>query len=266
MVAFVFSPLSVLIDATANWTPSAASRYVVDNIALHLGHDRVNGTLETVPFKYSWDGALWTLMYEFACYVVVGLGVSILRGGRLLTLGVVLLFAGSTIANFTQLAWGVEESVATVRIFRLMAFFSAGAVLYLMRERIPFSGFLAAGAAAALVVLAWLGAFATTGGLPLAYLLMYLGSVARLQKVGSKNDISYGMYIYAFPIQQLLALSFGKGLPLVVFISLSIVLTVPFAWVSWLLIERHAMKLKRLTARREPDPEGHLQQLAERQT
>ena len=45
--------------------------------------------------------------------------------------------------------------------------------------------------------------------IPLTYLLLYVGSTWRT-RLAAKEDISYGMYIYGWPVQQLLALA-GVG-------------------------------------------------------
>jgi len=77
--------------------------------------------------------------------------------------------------------------------------------------------------------------------------------------VGRKNDYSYGIYIYGFLMQQLFAsLGYNRWgyLP---FSLLSLAAAVACAWLSWHLIERHAMHLKGWTPRlprrrRAPEP------------
>ncbi len=70
-------------------------------------------------------------------------------------------------------------------------------------------------------------------GLPAA--VVALGS---LRSVRLPADISYGLYIYAFPLQQILAgehrLSFATALAV----------TAPFAIASWYLVEKPALRLK----------------------
>ena len=79
----------------------------------------------------------------------------------------------------------------------------------------------------------------------IAYPVIWLGIHLPLQRIGSKNDYSYGLYIFAFPIQSLLVL-WGVGqwgyFPMAL---MSIVCTLPVAVASWWLIERPALKLRR---------------------
>ncbi len=85
--------------------------------------------------------------------------------------------------------------------------------------------------------------FSTLAPLPLAYLLLWLGGVLPT-RVGAKNDISYGVYIYAFPVQQLLALAGVQRFGVIPMMVASTICTIPLAWSSWVLVERPAMRLK----------------------
>jgi peptidoglycan/LPS O-acetylase OafA/YrhL len=84
----------------------------------------------------------------------------------------------------------------------------------------------------------------------IAYPLLWLGIHLPFQKVGSRNDYSYGAYIYAFPVTVLLAIWNVQRWGYPVFILLCIAGTVPFAVASWWLIEKRALSLKRLEWRR----------------
>jgi len=80
----------------------------------------------------------------------------------------------------------------------------------------------------------------------IAYPLLWLGIHLPLQKVGARNDYSYGVYIYAFPITQLLVLWNAERLGYIGFMFLTVLLTAPFAVASWWLIEKWAISLKKL--------------------
>ena len=70
-------------------------------------------------------------------------------------------------------------------------------------------------------------------------------------RLGSTNDISYGVYIYAFPLQQsFAALGLGEATPFAVFALVSLATTIVLAWASWTLVERPTMNLARRMAPR----------------
>ena len=67
-----------------------------------------------------------------------------------------------------------------------------------------------------------------------------------IKSIDRSVDLSYGLYIYAFPIQQMLTLFAVPtlGLPLCLFVTFAI--TLVFAAVSWLMVERPSLSLKAL--------------------
>ena len=99
----------------------------------------------------------------------------------------------------------------------------------------------------------------------IAYPLLWLGVHLPLHRVGARNDYSYGIYIYPFPVTQLLAIwgAWRLGYPL--FSLLCVIGTIPFAVASWWVIEKRALSLKKLDPKATlartlgPKPEGPLQ-------
>ena len=80
----------------------------------------------------------------------------------------------------------------------------------------------------------------------IAYLCLYLGlELARFSRLVLRHDLSYGVYIYAFPIQQALLLSGLGSLGWAAFTCLSIACTLPLAAASWFFVERPAQRFRR---------------------
>ncbi|WP_461048909.1 acyltransferase family protein [Terrabacter koreensis] len=85
---------------------------------------------------------------------------------------------------------------------------------------------------------------------PLAFLLLWLGARVPV-RLGARNDISYGVYLFAFPLQQLMAVAqVPRAVGSFWFAVLSIAVTIPVAWASWLLVEKPSMRLRRLVPTR----------------
>lgn len=243
MVAFVFAPLSTVIgQGRMSWTSGA--EYIVNNIAIKVRQEAVHDTLQNVPYPHVWDGSLWTLIYEFICYLIIGL---VLFSGSLRMQRIVVI----TGFCFFATAWIVIDKIAgrdTGFLFNLTwlaAIFFGGAILAVWRDVIgllPWAGVLCIGLA---LVASRIGMFPVLGALPVAYACVWLGASLPLWKIGRRNDISYGVYIYAFPVQQLLCLRGATRWSPAVDVLVTTAITAALAAASWFLVERPALNQKK---------------------
>lgn len=243
LTAFLLAPVAARTDGAGPWSLSDAVRYVVRNALLYQPPFGIGNTLRAAPYPDAWNGSLWTLFYEFAAYLVVGalLTLPFLRRHAPALFG--LLVAVTTVAAPT-LHDHLTSSLYKHALF-LGAFFLAGAFMWAVRPFVPLTTPLGLTATAALIVTAMLQPEnATWSALPLAYVLLWLGSALPL-RLFSTNDISYGMYIYAFPIQQMITVTTGNRNPYILMVS-AMLATSAVAYASWRLVERPALRLKKL--------------------
>lgn len=91
MVAFVFAPLAASLPGGGTYSPTEGAGYVLRNSALYISQFGIPGTLPDANFPESWNGALWTLFYEFMCYIGIGLLVT-MTPKKLLPAAVTLIF------------------------------------------------------------------------------------------------------------------------------------------------------------------------------
>ena len=265
VIAFVFAPIAAAVENGPDHLLSGGLLKFVGSNGLLNHVEGLGGTLSNVPYAGSWDGSLWTLFYEFACYLILGtvfaLPVVRRRPERCLW----VLFAGSLAITFAvyELHRGVPFRLAWLAY--LGTYFWAGALLFVYAQRVRMNAVVPVAAVLTLAVACWSAHVEVLSAIPLAYLVLWLGAVLPLTRIGRKNDISYGVYIYAFPVQQLLVLAGANALGLTAYIVLAIVATVPLAVASWFLIERPAIGLKRyspasfLPTRFRPEPELRLE-------
>ena len=246
IVAFVFAPVSQLLDPSAVWDPVSSVTFVARNLLLYppapFAQPGIADTLANVPYPLLWDGPLWTLFWEGMCYLGIGIAASILPRKALplaALVGFVLLTAVSLAG-----AWGAPVPEIALRVIPLVLSFFGGMLVLLYGDRIRQNALTIAIAIAIVVAAVLLGLAPSLAPLPLAYLLLVLGNVLPLTKVGAKYDLSYGVYIYAWPVQQMLALAGAAALPLPVYILLVVAGTLPLAFLSCVLIERPALRLK----------------------
>lgn len=186
------------------------------------------------------NASLWTIPVECTMYaVVVALGLlGVIRKKSAL----LLLIAANLLLWF---AFYHDPALSKVR-FTL--YFLIGAYLAVHYSHIRYDG-----VTALFLMLALVAAAATPAGPFLAlvaipYTLLWFAGlqVPALNRFGTHGDFSYGVYIYAYPVQQTIVLFVGPSLPLWLFCLLSIGITFPLAYLSWNLIEKRALALKQV--------------------
>jgi peptidoglycan/LPS O-acetylase OafA/YrhL len=140
--------------------------------------------------------------------------------------------------------------------FRMVPYFVAGAIAYFLRYRLPYSRLLAFAMALVMLTASLALPYAWNGPLvhlllcaPAAYLVVWCGvTPLRLPAILKRGDYSYGVYLYAYPIQQvayLTGLDHGEWwLNSIV----SLVLVMPLAMVSWHFIEHPIMRRRSVAA------------------
>lgn len=196
------------------------------------------------------NGSIWTLTYEVGCYVLIGILLlfGVFAKARLLIPIVTALLFGAAIVNVVKpgSVGLLLPLISDQYVVTLTLTFMYGACLALYSHKVPFSNGLAILSAVVLLYTLRHGGFPLLGTAAGAYLLMYLGG--RLPKslhvIGAKNDYSYGIYIYGFLVQQLLAACGVYRLGYMPFVIFSIVGSAVCGYLSWHLIEKRAMALK----------------------
>ena len=130
---------------------------------------------------------------------------------------------------------------------RLVPSFLAGACLYQWSDKIRVNKTLVISSVVFTGVIYWCfsGYARTPFQLVAAYAVLGMGVILKTS-LCRKNDLSYGVYIYAFPVQMMLVLLGSSSLGVPLNILLCSAITVVFAYFSWVYVERPAMGLKSL--------------------
>jgi len=246
VVAFVLAPLSAVIDGSSGWNLPDALTYVLRNAALYppvLAQDTVGGTLADVPYSGIWDQPLWTLFWEGFCYLGIGIAASILPRRALPPTAFVMLVAllAAVLANQAGV---VSFPELITRVSSLAIAFIAGMLLYFFADRIPVNRYVILASLVVLAAAIATGSVQSIGSLAFVYLVMTVGSSLPIRPIPAKNDISYGVYIYGWPVQQFVFVVFGNDVALPVVILGGMAGAVVLAYLSCRFIEQPAMKLK----------------------
>ena len=241
--AFIVSALVAALAAGGEWARYLRSipkqSWVVGIFTLDPSELERSLSFADNPYPRTVNGPMWTIRIEFCCYMAVALVGSV---GFFRRRWLVILFAAFAIclAAFEQ----AFVSGAWTRWARFAAFFSAGSILYLFKDRIPRSAWIALACVAALFLCRYVSFYfiIPTAG---TYLLFYAAYAAPdwMKAIGSKNDISYGLYLYGGVLQQLYyAFAIRGYLPINPWANFATVLPlcILLGWLSWLYIEKPA--------------------------
>jgi peptidoglycan/LPS O-acetylase OafA/YrhL len=249
VTAFVFAPIGAALSS-GRYRFREAVAYICHNFALEDRQHTIPGTLPTWAYP-AWNGSLWTLLHEVGCYVAIGILVVFLGRRAIELWSVVILLLLTAAAIYLPHFDGHVHGL--IRIFvQLAPFFFAGAAIYAMRARIVIRWQYALLAAVVTFCVAIFNLPPVLSAVPAAYALLWMGAVlpAVFQKVGRRNDISYGVYIYAFPVQQLLLLVGATHAGIAPYIVLCVIGTLPLAALSWFAVERPAHRWRHVFDRR----------------
>jgi peptidoglycan/LPS O-acetylase OafA/YrhL len=204
------------------------------------------------------NGSVWSLPIEVAAYVGLALlgPLLVLRGQRRLILAGAT--AGAILVAVAVTRYVLPHPMVVGLAYLLnqtfLVFFIAGGLLYSGRDRVPMRlplfGLAMVGLLVALLAGVMIPVFVF-----LSYGVIYLSTRRGpvLQRFTRLGDPSYGIYIYAYPIQQLFAHLRLAPNEWVLFAEATVV-SVVVGYLSWHLVEKRALEFARRRLRRRAAP------------
>ncbi|MEN9446948.1 MAG: hypothetical protein RJA25_237 [Bacteroidota bacterium] len=226
--------------------------YIPINASLFKLQYAIKGVFEQNPYKNAINGSLWTIGYEFSMYVFIIPLFALKRHSKsvktiIVSAMVVLFFIirilvqGKTnlphIGLLSLDQWchfgllfmsGALLSVIQIEQYSKRTWiFGACIILFFALMRWPYYEFAQYFIFPPIIIIA--GIAATKG-------------IADIGKIF--GDISYGTYIYGFPIQQLLMYYFHFNV--VELLLVSVPMTLLCGWLSWHYVEKHALAKKKI--------------------
>lgn len=254
------------------WNGSDSARsYVEKNMWTGLVQLDIGGTLTHAvavgtAHNGAFDGSLWTLAYEATCYLVIAaLAVTAVlrRAPRFMIAITLLLWFVMLRSIWNNHSLAAPQNINGIALYvpfvshRMGALgssyliylalpFAIGSLFQLYITRVRINDVLGPFCLLVFAATLWVGAYYAVGVPALAYGLMWFAvrSPKPLRKVGRKRDLSYGVYIYAFVVEQILVVYGVNKHGYVLYLAAAFAGTVVLATLSWYAIEAPALKLK----------------------
>jgi peptidoglycan/LPS O-acetylase OafA/YrhL len=271
--ALVLGPLVTTEPSRAYFANPATKAYVIDNTMMQSDY-QLPGVFSANAYPAAVNGSLWTLPLEVKAYLLVALlgVVGLLTRRRVLMVGVAVLGVLACVAAWRASLPGMPYYVASLVDIQaspelvhaaelgsftiyaeLLAAFTIGAACYALRRWIPLRWQFGVCAAAAwgIITIGFHGSKFEMSTVVLGpYLVLCLAylSVRWIKLPRLFGDYSYGIYVYAFPVQQTVSYLAHPSSGWTLF-AISMPITAIVAVASWHLVERRALDLKRRLVR-----------------
>jgi peptidoglycan/LPS O-acetylase OafA/YrhL len=200
------------------------------------------------PYRGAVNGSLWTMPYELRMYAILAstwLLLQMAKKTQRINLPKIII-SGTALSGLFLISSKTGAIESTGPFLHLFFMFFFGASFYVLQKKIALSRPIFWAALIALLLSTLnKSAFNIAYIATLPYILFYIAYVpsGRIRKFNNFGDYSYGLYIYAFPIQQAIAaLIPGASIQAMIIISSGI--TLIFSILSWHIIEKRALGLK----------------------
>lgn len=236
MAVSACGPLEYLADASV-------AKFFLKTVSLSTGAGELPGVFESNPYPSVVNASLWTLKFEMLCYVLLALA-SLTRLFDQPKMALLLPAGWFVAAAFLIQRFGGPADQAE-QFARFWLSFSFGVGLFVFRDRIPVSWVAGAGLAAMVWISLGSGVERVLSPIATGYGALLLGSLPLpgLREFTNRTDLSYGVYIFGWPISQTLVFSMPQITASALVVQTAI-LAAALAWLSWQFVEKPSLKAR----------------------
>ncbi len=239
---FVLGPL-VSTHAPVDYFGNPATwRYLFGATSTLAVDGSLPGVFTNLPVSGVVNLPLWTLKYELAAYVLLtGLAAVSFSSGRIMLPIALIGLALAYLAGRIVFPWPETESFVS-NALHLNLSFLIGASAYVLRRRLPLTPVIAILLFAATYASSGTAFYEVSEKIFIGYGLLWLAFMTPTRSTdwSRYGDVSYGLYIFTFPIQQTFFMLVPELQPLSLF-AVSVLATLPVAYCSWHLIEKPSL-------------------------
>lgn len=221
--------------------------YVPRNLLLYPDQPKIEGIFADNPYK-AINGSLWTIRYEFTCYIILSV-LFLIKSNKLWSK--LLLFCASS-SMYIGYVFFVNElgnlsmfNLIGFEVLQLGTFFVVGSFLASLNIEKLFSKWMVFMTLGILMLSVIFDFYNEVKHLIFSLFVLSLGftTINFMAKFAKYGDMSYGVYIYSFPIQQTLVYFFDLGTYALMFNS--VIFSIVMGYLSWHTIEKQALKRKK---------------------
>lgn len=247
-VLLVIGPLFSQISLLQYFKDPLALKYL-GNVSLFSISYSLPGVFAHTPFPNNVNGPIWTLPHEFVAYLaIIALGMAGLlkkRFGLIISTIAILMLTFIAVRIFRNDALYILN-LQMAPFVRMVAFFGMGSLMYLYRDRIYLCDSLGLAALILVFVSPFIPGQFYIRLLALPYLVIYLAFMKTkfAHKFSRPGDFSYGMYIYAWPVQQSIESASGNKIGPMHLTLFALPIILILAALSWHFIEKPSLRLK----------------------
>ncbi len=256
VIALVFGPIAYLterstLDGYFNLNTQDNYLYFIkSNFFLELKQLNVANLFSKNPYPKVFNGSLWTLIYEFKCYIAVALlGIlGFLNKSSRVVYSVFLFLWFTNCLNHAIPGTSAKliPFLSDTMLLKSALYFFSGSAYFLYSREIAVNNKLFCISLTLLILSFRDNFYVVISPIVLPYLLFWLAYKLPLKKVDKYGDFSYGLYIYAFAVQQMLSLYGINRLGFFVYFILAFFLSFILAVISYFVIEKPCLKLKKI--------------------
>lgn len=219
--------------------------YLPNNLSLYRVQYNIVGIFTKNPYPNAINGSLWSLAYEFTMYILISflffVKTSISKRNILIIAFIVSVLCTALNPNFLSIFYK-SIHLEPALFYKLSALFFGGALMNYVKIKFNIKFFILL--LGFLSISFYYEVFHITSSFIFPILIIPLGNsyFKHFQLPDKLGDISYGVYIYAFFIQQVF-MNFFDLSPLLLF-TLSTIVTYLLSYFSWHLVEKQMKRYK----------------------
>lgn len=240
LIVFILGPIYTSLELSQYFQTGFTYTYLWNALAWPQFQGKLPGVFQDITHEFV-NGSLWTISGEVRCYALLAIlgTIGFFKKRWVSNVGLLLILLIG-IYSFSDLPLiGIKERWA-----RPSLYFLIGVFFYVNRDKILIDARLAVLAAVLLYFSFGQPWYTYLFPLPFCYLVFYVAYASPFLNTDKYlGDISYGLYIYAWPVQQMVC-SYNLDFTAVQNTIYSTIFTVILAYASWHWIEKPALNLK----------------------